>query len=183
VFEPRYRELTRLVLAGDREFGVTLIERGSEVGGGDVRVGVGTRARIVEAAELADGRWALLTVGVRRIEVVRWLTDDPFPHAHVVDLPEPVPGPDAGTRREEAERWLRRALALRAELGEPSAPATVELADDPVTAGFQIAAVAPIGPADAQCVLEVPGTDERLRVLARLLEDEVQVLEARAAGA
>ena len=37
VFEPRYRALMDHCLAGDREFGVALIERGSEVGGDDVR--------------------------------------------------------------------------------------------------------------------------------------------------
>ena len=56
VFEPRYRALVRDCLAGDREFGVVLIERGSEVGGGDVRVEVGTVARIVQVAEPPDGR-------------------------------------------------------------------------------------------------------------------------------
>ena len=37
VFEPRYRELMRDCLAGDARFGIVLIERGSEVGGGDER--------------------------------------------------------------------------------------------------------------------------------------------------
>ena len=37
VFEPRYRALMHDCLAGDRRFGVVLIERGSEVGGGDQR--------------------------------------------------------------------------------------------------------------------------------------------------
>ena len=69
VFEPRYRALTRDCLAGDRRFGVVLIERGSEVGGGDVRFSVGTAAQIVEAAELPDGRFALGTVGVQRVRV------------------------------------------------------------------------------------------------------------------
>jgi Lon protease-like protein len=182
VFEPRYRELTRCALAGNREFGVTLIERGSEVGGGDVRFRIGTRARIAEAAELADGRWALIAVGLCRIEVAQWLPDEPFPQAEVDDLPEPEPGPDAGRLRAEAERWLRRALALRAELGDPAAPATVPLADDPVSAAFQIGALAPMGPADAQRVLEVANADERLRLLAVLLEEETDVLEQRASG-
>ena len=182
VFEPRYRELTRHALDGDREFGVTLIERGSEVGGGDARFAIGTRAHIVEAAELPDGRWALVAVGVRRISVVRWLPDAPFPQAEVDDLAEPAPGPDVDALRAEAERWLRRALALRAELGYPVAPATVELADDPVTAAFQIGALAPMGPADAQRVLQVANTDDRLRLLAQLLEEETDVLEQRASG-
>ena len=35
---------------------MTLIERGSEVGGGDVRADVGCLARVVEAAQTPDGR-------------------------------------------------------------------------------------------------------------------------------
>jgi ATP-dependent Lon protease len=182
VFEPRYRELTRRALDGNREFGVTLIERGSEVGGGDARFAIGTRARIVQAAELPDGRWALIAVGLRRISVARWLPDAPFPQADVDDLPEPEPGPDADALLAGAERLLRRTLALRAELGEPAAPATVELPGDVTTAAFQLAALSPIGPADAQRVLEGASTDERLRLVAQLLEDEADVLEARAAG-
>ena len=57
VFEPRYRTLVQTCLDDDREFGVVLIERGSEVGGDDVRTDVGTVARIVEAEQLPDGRW------------------------------------------------------------------------------------------------------------------------------
>ncbi|HEX4162859.1 MAG TPA: LON peptidase substrate-binding domain-containing protein, partial [Acidimicrobiales bacterium] len=37
VFEPRYRQLMHDCLEGDPRFGVVLIERGSEVGGGDQR--------------------------------------------------------------------------------------------------------------------------------------------------
>ena len=72
VFEPRYRVMTRRCLDGDREFGVVLIERGSEVGGGDVRFGVGTIARIVQVADTPDGGYALATVGLHRFQVVRW---------------------------------------------------------------------------------------------------------------
>ena len=51
VFEPRYRMLTHDCLEGNKEFGVVLIERGFEVGGGDDRFGLGTVARIVQAAQ------------------------------------------------------------------------------------------------------------------------------------
>src|SRR3954447_12098654 len=83
VFEPRYRALTEHCLAGEREFGVVLIERGSEVGGGDVRSPVGTVARILEAVQFDDGRWALGVVGTRRVRVTAWLDDDPYPRAEV----------------------------------------------------------------------------------------------------
>ena len=81
-------------LAGDQQFGVVLIERGSEVGGGDVRTDVGTVARILEAQELPDGRWVLATVGVERIEVERWLPDDPYPEADASPWPDDPPDGD-----------------------------------------------------------------------------------------
>ena len=77
VFEPRYRQLVQDCEAGDGEFGVVLIERGSEVGGGDVRTDVGTVAKIVQSQSLPDGRYLLATVGARRLRVERWLDDDP----------------------------------------------------------------------------------------------------------
>ncbi|MEY3360946.1 MAG: hypothetical protein RL531_665, partial [Actinomycetota bacterium] len=63
VFEERYRALVEHCLARDGEFGVVLIERGSEVGGGDRRFAVGTLARIVEAGRFPDGRYALVATG------------------------------------------------------------------------------------------------------------------------
>ena len=62
VFEPRYRALVEDCLAGEPDFGVVLIERGSEVGGGETCFGVGTVTRIVEAGQFPDGRYALVTM-------------------------------------------------------------------------------------------------------------------------
>jgi uncharacterized protein len=182
IFEPRYRALTRRCLDGDRRFGVVLIERGSEVGGGDVRCDVGTRAEVVQAAELEDGRWFMTVVGVDRIRVDRWLPDDPYPRAEVTLLPGRPPGPGAATTRLAVERALRRVLALRAELGEPAAPATVELDDDPQVAVWQAVVLAPLGAFDTQRALEVVDADQRLDLVARLLEDEALLLAQRVAG-
>lgn len=179
VFEPRYRSLVQDCLAGDGEFGVVLIERGSEVGGEDVRTDVGTVARIIESAELPDGRWALVAVGVRRIRVQRWLEDRPYPMAEVEDWPDPDPGPDHQIALATVTARLRRALALAAEAGDDAAPATIELSEDPVLAGYQAAAVAPIGPLDRQRLLEAPSPDARLEALAVLLDEETEVLELR----
>ena len=53
VFEPRYRQLVKDCIAADEpEFGVVLIERGSEVGGADFRSLAGCVARIIELGEL-----------------------------------------------------------------------------------------------------------------------------------
>src|SRR5262249_51200285 len=88
VFEERYRLMVHHCLDGDRRFGVVLIERGHEVGGGDVRTMVGTMAQILEAAETPDGRWAVGAVGTHRVRVHRWLDDSPYPRADVEEWPD-----------------------------------------------------------------------------------------------
>lgn len=181
LFEPRYLALVRHCLDGDGEFGVVLIERGSEVGGADVRTDVGTVARIVEAAELDDGRWVLGAIGTRRIRVREWLPDDPFPRADVEDWDDrdtAIPLADAYAG---AVAVLRRVLALRSELGDPGQPSTVELSDDPVLGTYQVAAVGPFGPADQQRLLATEAPEARLEQVRAMLDEEASFLDRRIA--
>ncbi|MCP5027154.1 MAG: ATP-dependent protease [Actinomycetia bacterium] len=175
VFEPRYRRLMADCMAGDRRFGVTLIERGSEVGGGDVRSPTGTVARIAEARQLDDGRWALVAVGTERIRVQEWLPDDPYPRAGVEAWPdsEPESGPDSTVGGRYAQRYthLRRLLALATEMGIAGAPSTLDLSDDPSVGSWQLAASAPLGQFDRQRLLAAPTVDERLDLLGELLDE------------
>lgn len=178
VFEPRYRRMLDDCLSGDRSFGVVLIERGSEVGGGDARVDVGTLARIVQADELPDGRWALIAVGVQRIRVDGWLPDDPYPCAETTAWPDE---PGAGDDRGDVLSLLRRSAALSAELGIATPPLDLDLADDPVIASYQATVASPFGPADRQRLLASPTVPDRWALLDLLLADHVEVLEARIA--
>lgn len=181
VFEARYRTMTERCLADDATFGVVLIERGSEVGGNDLRFDVGTVARIVQARRLDDGRWVLMTVGEDRLRVQRWLPDDPYPRAEVAPLPDQA-GPEASTDLPAVTRDLQRMLALRAELGEPVPGVDVALPDDPVHASFEACALAALGPLDAQHLLELDDAGTRLAELGSLLREEVAVLEFRLNG-
>jgi Lon protease-like protein len=180
VFEPRYRALVQHCLEGVPEFGVVLIERGSEVGGGDVRTTVGTVARIVEAARFDDGRWAIGAVGVRRVQVAAWLDDEPFPRAEVEDWPDVDEELDP-QHVAEATAVFRRVLALAAELGADVVPATVELGDDPAVAVLQMAVAAPLGPSDRQDLLCAEGPAARLALLREHLDDQVELIGAQLA--
>lgn len=183
VFEPRYRALAEECLRGRGEFGVVLIERGSEVGGGDTRFSVGTVARIREAGRFPDGRYLLHAVGTRRLRVRRWLPEEPYPRAEVELLGDAVPSGDVDRVRARVERRLEEVIALRAELGEGAPlPTGLRLADDTVRASFEAAAAAGLGPLDAQRLLELEDPGARLRDLAELLADEVRFLELRRAG-
>jgi len=191
VFEPRYRQMVKDCMATDAEFGVTLIARGSEVGGGDVRSDIGTVAKIVEIAELDDGRYALIAVGVRRIKVSSWLADDPYPRADVeewpdVDEPDGVaaagPDTDLPAAVGAAMVQLRRVLALASEAGDDVSPATTEVSDDPVLATYHAAALAPVGPADRYRLLAAPGPWRRVAILHEVLGDAEETLRFRIAG-
>jgi len=174
VFEPRYRSLMQDCLAGDRRFGIVLIERGSEVGGGDERSAVGTRCVITREIELTDGRWLLEVRGEVLIEVEQWLPDDPYPAALVVE-PAPVPGlEDPGRALEQAIRRVRRARALLAEHGgTPALPPDLAFdgGGDAEVAAWLLCAAAPVNAYDAQRLLVADGAEERLRLLAELMED------------
>jgi hypothetical protein len=168
VFEPRYRALTRDCLAGDNRFGVVLIERGSEVGGGDHRTSVGTRALITRAAALSDGRWMLLVRGDVRIRVGEWLPDDPYPLALVEEWKPEVDAVGEEILR-SAEGSVRRTRGLLSESGSAAAlPADLSFDEDPEVASWQLSAQAPLNQLDAQRVLAAPSTSERLRLLVEL---------------
>jgi Lon protease-like protein len=179
VFEPRYRALTAECIEREIPFGVVLIERGSEVGGGDLRTDVGTLARIVQAQPFPDGRWAIATVGTTRIVVRSWRDDAPYPLADVEELPDDEPTAATRDALDTTVALLRTVLATKAELGEPAAPATIELADDVTLASYQAAALSPFGPMDHQRLLAAPGADARLALLHDLLEEERSFLEVR----
>jgi Lon protease-like protein len=180
VFEPRYRLMTKRVMQSDQQFGVVLIERGSEVGGGDTRFDIGTMARVVRANELPDGRYALVTVGLRRVRIVRWLPDDPYPQAMIEELHDPPAAPADDEARADVVRALDTvyglARATDARVGDPPV-----LDADPLRASYEAAAAAPVGPLDAQRLLELDGAAERLSLLARLLGERADELRSRGA--
>jgi len=171
IFEPRYRTMFHDIMDGDREFGVVQIARGSETGGGDVRLDVGTIARVLQAEELDDGRWVAVTVGTRRLRVTQWYPDDPYPQAQIEELAED--GVDSGVcaRRDALLPRVRRLLALRSELGDDTVPSTFEVAGEDAFACWQLLVLTPLSGLDAQQLLGTDGWDERLEHFERLLTE------------
>ena len=116
IFEPRYVEmLERCLQNAEPEFGVVLIERGHEVGGGDIRAMIGCATRILQVVEMQDGQRGILSVGVRRIRIEQWQPDNPFPIAMVSDLPDV----DSGDIDQTQIERLRTHLLLLAEFALP----------------------------------------------------------------
>ncbi len=173
VFEERYLTMLGRVLEGEApEFGVVLIERGAEVGGGDQRFGIGTMARLIELGS-GDGLVAIVARGTRRVEVVEWLQDDPYPMAMVRDLPELEWTTDHAPLRAEAERAVRGVLARAGEFVELPWSPDLELDDDPLVSSWQLAGITPVGALDQVRLLRAGSVVELLEgVIAAAREAE-----------
>ena len=170
IFEPRCQELLNQSLEDDRTFGVVLISRGSEVGGGDQRESFGTLARIEEHQRFDDGRAAVLAKGQSRIEVVEWLTDDPFPRAMVRHIAEPAATSDDNELFTQALASLQAMLATAEELGRLEQRPSIDWPDDIETATWQMAAITPVGALDRQRVLATISVSDRLGLLRQLFD-------------
>jgi Lon protease-like protein len=186
VFEPRYRQMVHDILEQDdaAEFGVVMIARGREVGGGDVRNDVGAVARVLDMRALPDGRYALVAVGVDRLRVNAWLPDDPYPLADVDLWPDEDVGViDRSAAASAIELLHQRVRLVNDEvraLGDATPPDT-EIAEDPHLALYHLGSLAPLGPADRQRMLEAATLAERLEVFSAALDDAAAVVRFRSA--
>jgi len=181
VFEPRYRRMVEDILTDDvnpPEFGVTLIERGSEVGGGDTRATIGTVARIVDIQIAPDGRYLLAALGFERLRVNTWLPDDPYPLADV-DLWPDQDSLAATSEIDALHRRVREINEIARSMGESTPPPDAEVGDDPRLAVYRLGSLSPLGAADRHRLLAAPGLSDRLKVLHEALDDAAAVLEFR----
>lgn len=163
VFEERYLQMLARVLEQEPpEFGVVLIERGQEVGGGDRRFDIGTIARIADLQVAADAV-GLVGLGGQRFEVIRWDVDDPYPQAEIRLLDELLWDERHRSLLQDAERTVRSGLAIASEYVELAWSASIELAESPIDAAWQLAAIAPLTPLDQVALLRSPDVEDLLR--------------------
>lgn len=178
VFEPRYSALVRDCLATDNPvFGVVLIARGREVGGGDERNDVGVLARIARFEDHGGGRYHLGCSVHQRIRVTDWLPDDPYPRAVVRDWPDEdgIVGRAAIAAVEDDIWALLTSIAAVRDIQLPRRGEILgDLPGDERKRLYALASRIPIGAADKYAVLAAPGPVQRIAAL----REAVQTLRA-----
>jgi uncharacterized protein len=180
VFEPRYLTLVDSVLSEDASFGTVLIERGFEVGGGDVRTAIGTRLRVLAHQDLEGGHRAIVAAGIERIRVVEWLEDDPHPWAIVETMHEAAG--DVGSLCSDVRARLEKLLAMASELGADTADIDLDVGDDPVAASYQLSALIPVTPLDSYALLAAAGPRERFECAIAMLDDQIELIRLQLSG-
>jgi Lon protease-like protein len=175
LFEPRYIELLDdLVNALDvPEYGVVAIRQGHEVGTDAVRDlhEVGCVARVLQAAPIGDGRYLVLSAGVRRIRLDALVAGagTAYLTGEVTLLEEHLGDPEAVA--ELADR-LRTALHDYATTLGAEDP---EWVADPAQLSYAVGAAVALDLGDRQRLLAAVDTETRLRLGLTLVRRERQL--------
>lgn len=171
VFEVRYQQLLNTVLESDRRFGVVLITRGSEVGGGEVRAGIGTVAEVQDHSRYDDGRAAVVSTGAGRIEVVEWLPDDPFPRALVREIAvAPIQAAEHAALI-QAQASFADLLVLAKRLGRLEGSPESDWLEDPEEGSWQLASRLPCSAHDQFTILSAATRSDRLARISALIDE------------
>ena len=178
IFEPRYLKLLGdLVASKNPEFGVVLIERGQEVGGGEKRMSLGTIASVTDIGT-SEEFYGLESVGSKRFRVNAWLPDDPYPIADIDFLPDLIWDDTLMPSRVHLETKVRQLLAFASEFGDLQYSADVELSDDPMQACWQLAGVLPIGQLDQLDLLASQSAEELISRTYEIVTTADETLKA-----
>lgn len=176
IFEERYLKLLGdLMLSENPEFGVVLIQRGSEVGGGDGRFDLGTIASVTEIGT-TEQFYGLQSIGTKRFQVKAWLPDDPYPIADIDFLPDLIWDDNLMPARVHLETKVRKLLAFASEFGDLQYGADIQFSSDPMEACWQIAGVLPIGQLDQIDLLGSQSAEELLQLTNDIVNGATETL-------
>ena len=160
IFEPRYLKLLGDLMGSENpEFGVVLIERGTEVGGGDQRMQIGTIASVINIGTTEEF-YGLESVGTQRFRVTNWLPDDPYPLAVIEFIPDLIWDDSLLESKNQLEIRVRQLLAFASEFTNLQFDAATELSDDPMDSCWQLAGILPIGELDQLDLLSSESAEE-----------------------
>jgi Lon protease-like protein len=178
IFEERYLKLLGdLMGAESPAFGVVLVSRGSEVGGGDGRMSIGTVASVTQIGT-TDEFLGLESFGSQRFSVNEWLPDDPYPIAEIEMLPDLVWDDMLMPSRVHLESKVRKLLAFASEFGELQFGADIQLSDDPMGACWQLAGILPIGELDRYDLLASQSAEELIAQTYAIVTTAEETLRA-----
>ena len=179
LFEPRYLAMLEAVLVREpADFGVVLIERGTEAGGGETRFDIGTMARVAQVAP--DGEtFVMIAHGSSRFTVDRWLPDDPFPQAEVELVPDLVWDDELDVALFAAEDAIRSDLVRASELVDLEYAPDTPLGDDPVERSWQLAGISLLGELDQLELLRATSVGQLLEQTVEASAAALELLEFR----
>ncbi len=180
IFEERYRELVRDLLAGPepRRFGVIAIREGRETGIAGVRAlySVGCTATLRQVDEEDDGKYNLVTVGTDRFRLLRLDDSRAYLQAEVEVLADETGDEaSAGLAVRAVQEAFLSYLEVLAQRGATRVNVP-ELPDEPLLLSYVVAASMVVDLTEKQALLAEPDALQRLNAERALLIKETTLL-------
>jgi Lon protease-like protein len=181
IFEPRYRQMLDDIRANNNLFGLSYLEDASE---NEVPPAghVGCVAEVTETQTLPDGRSNILTVGVIRYRIEKYVErGDQYLLAQVSFLEDDEEDPDTlrASAQDVAATFTRIARAVR-KINDERANLPNISDTEPQRLSFLVAAAVELDTDAKQMLLEMRSTSERLDRLREILALVVDNYEERA---
>jgi hypothetical protein len=158
IFEPRYKEMTRVCIDEDRPFGIVYASASALAD-----VGCTARIRTV-ATRYDDGRLDIVAMGEERFRIALVHRDRPYLTTDTVAVEDAEPADEVGARARQ--RVVARHMKLLELAGEAVRPG---LYDEPFPLSFIVGRNAGLDLGDKQKLLAMDGESARLSFLAEHL--------------
>lgn len=186
IFEPRYREMLQSVMDQKKTdptatFGIQLCKTYNPMTMEGTPFDVGTTVDIAEVREMEDGRYYLMTRGLRRYQVEEYDQTKEYLQGTVTYLEEEDPRKVSGKSKlmEETKLYFHEALRLSRKIlkenfSEPCYPETPEMLSYYIAENLKGSLVL------KQEILEINSTRKRLTRERELLKEVVKTLAVQA---
>ena len=166
IFETRYRQMLRDVLAGDRLIGMTLVRPGwaQDAAGRQAIFPTGCAGLVTHVEQLPDGRYNIVLRGVEKFRVLSERDERPYRVARTEYLVEQMSGADRQLVRAQRHRLEQ----LLSGTDAPDLPFPDTLSDEEVVNA--LAQYLDLEVIERQALLEREGVAARCAALIDLLE-------------
>jgi len=178
IFEPRYRDMVRDSLSGDRIIGMVLLKAGWQLhpDPNPPIYPIGCAGLITHVESLSDGRYNIVLRGFERFQVTSENQDLAYRRASIDGVPEYVNGEDRSVLHNHRHR-LEQLLDKQLERGGTESKVPHDMADDDLVNA--LSQYLEFDPIEKQALLECVGPCERCQALVDLLEMRLMVTDSQ----
>ena len=176
IFEPRYRQMAKDAIEGEKRIGMMLLKPGWEMNyyGSPPVYEIGTLGTIEHAVALQDGRFNIVLNGTVRYRILEHVSDSPYRIARVIAAPENAPSPmEAYAQRQ----WLTELSQqyLQGLPGQTSVPELENVKLDALTNALIMSLDVP--PEEKQALLELDDLAQRSERVGAELQRRIEGMQ------
>src|SRR5947209_3476725 len=173
IFEPRYRQMIMDCQREDKSFGIVLVKPESQFLQ-EIPYQVGTMIEMRELHQLADGRYVLMALGIKRFRIINQHREKPY-LSGTVELFDDVaePSEQLASLAQQVQYLFEDYLDLVLKASGEEKTIEVPLPDEPEELSHFIAYFLDLQEDLKQHLLELTSTQQRLQEEITILRREV----------